>query len=296
MKKKLWLVAAGALVLLLGVFCLLFFEGGLFHPCSRRHAAGADEPASLYWHIDGAGTLTVGGSKNIPNFFIREEIGEQYDKTYPLHAEPKKIVRKIVIEEGITGIGDYAFSNLPRVREIVLPDSVTSIGKDAFANSGIESVCIPAGVASFSGSAFGHCKKLTDVQLADGNAAFVLEGGVLLTADKSELVAYFGNKAETDFTVPGSVTVLAERCFSDAVYLTRITVPEGVSEIGEAAFQYCDALKEVALPGSLEHIAQDVFEECPALHYVAFGGSEARWNALAPELPDAVSVTFAGTD
>lgn len=68
----------------------------------------------------------------------------------------------LVIPEGVTSIGSYAFSGRTGLTNITIPDSVTSIGQDAFEGcTGLTSITIPNSVTSIGKKAFIHCPALT---------------------------------------------------------------------------------------------------------------------------------------
>ena len=68
----------------------------------------------------------------------------------------------MVIPEGVTSIGSYAFSGRTGLTNITIPDSVTSIGQDAFEGcTGLTSITIPSSVTSIGKKAFIHCPALT---------------------------------------------------------------------------------------------------------------------------------------
>lgn len=72
----------------------------------------------------------------------------------------------VVIEEGVTFIGDFAFSYCPDLTSVIIPNSVESIGGNAFMGcTGLTSVFIPAGVRFLFGYAFDGCENLTSVIL-----------------------------------------------------------------------------------------------------------------------------------
>ena len=89
-----------------------------------------------------------------------------------------KDIANIVIPDGVTKIGDYAFLWCSNLISITIPDSVTSIGCYAFENcTGLTSITIPNSVTSIGYRAFCHCESLTSITIPDsvtsiGPAAF----------------------------------------------------------------------------------------------------------------------------
>lgn len=68
----------------------------------------------------------------------------------------------MVIPEGVTSIGSYAFSGRTGLTNITIPDSVTSIVQDAFEGcTGLTSITIPDSVTSIGERAFSDCPTLT---------------------------------------------------------------------------------------------------------------------------------------
>ena len=75
--------------------------------------------AEVTWTLDSEGVLTISGS------------GYMYDNGSsgaPWHGR----VKSAVIAEGVTSIGEYAFSDCRSLTSVTIPGSVTRIGEYAF--------------------------------------------------------------------------------------------------------------------------------------------------------------------
>ena len=123
--------------------------------------------ADITWSLSDDGTLTISGT-DMPN----------YDwQASPWFSQGDKI-KKIIIEDGVTRIGDHAFEYCSDLTSITIPNSVTSIGDWAFSGcSGLTSVTIPNSVTSIGYAAFSGCSGLTSVTIPNsvtsiGYAAF----------------------------------------------------------------------------------------------------------------------------
>lgn len=116
-------------------------------------------------------------------------------------------VKKVIVKDGVTGIGSSAFEHCYSLKSITIPPSVTSIGEYAFTFcESLTDIAIPSSVTSISHGAFGGCKSLTDI------------------------------------TIPSSVTIIEDWAFAKCYYLTSITIPSSVTSIGDYAFFGCDNL------------------------------------------------------
>ena len=101
---------------------------------------------NVTWALDDAGTLTISGS------------GPMEDYYYNNCPWVSTLWKSVVIEQGITAIGDYAFYNCSNLTEITIADSVTSIGDFAFYGcSSLTELRIPVSVNHIGSNAFDSC-------------------------------------------------------------------------------------------------------------------------------------------
>ena len=83
---------------------------------------------NLTWTLDANGVLTISGTGDMTNYPKATEP----DFDTGIMGKDRMPVSKIVIEEGVTSIGDNAFARTIFMKEAVIPNSVTTIGKAAF--------------------------------------------------------------------------------------------------------------------------------------------------------------------
>ena len=124
-------------------------------------SANAEESGTcgpdLRWHLTDNGVLTISGK------------GEMYGYLYPKRApwgdSPEK-VKRIIIGDGITTIGQAAFAGCSALTSVTIPNSVTTIGEYAFYGcKALTSVTIPNSVTEIGGHAFSDCSALTSVTI-----------------------------------------------------------------------------------------------------------------------------------
>ena len=184
---------------------------------------------NVTWELDDAGVLTISGT------------GDMYNENVPWYSV-RHTIKKIVISDGITSIGDYAFNNCEQVSDISISDSVTNIGENAFANcSNLTSVTIPDGVTRIDMSTFENCSSLTSVMISKG------------------------------------VTRIDLCAFKNCSSLTSIIIPEGVTSIDLYVFANCSSLTSISIPVSLRGIDDSAFLGCSALSEVYYSGTIAQW-------------------
>ena len=194
--------------------------------CLTVTSAKADSSGSCgtnvtYSYVESTHTLTISGTGDM----------EDYDNVsdLPWYNDCSSI-KSIVIENGVTHIGDYAFYQCSdeSLTSVSIPASVTSIGKNAFNNCKfLESITIPANVKSISEYAFYSCQKLTTV-IFDGTP---------------------------------TLATIGKYAFRNCLSLESITIPASVTSIGDEAFMCCSELMSVEVYAPSCTLGSDAFKD-----------------------------------
>ncbi len=136
-------------------------------------------------------------------------------------------IKKVVIEDGVTKIGDGAFISSDYLTSVEIPDSVKSIGNSAFAScSRLRQISIPDSVTEIGNFAFNCCLELSDVKLSEG------------------------------------LKTIGIGAFQ-ATGLVSVDIPYGVTDINDMAFENCSLLEEVFIPDSVINIGRNAFAATP---------------------------------
>lgn len=156
------------------------YFNGLTVPATTSGTCGEN----LTWTLDG-GILTISGTGAMENYTDNDSA----IYTMPW-ADFSGDIQKIVLKDGVTTVGDYAFtctsiteaelpegllsigdfafSSCSELHEINLPDSLASIGSGAFSVSGITQIVLPDGLTALGGEAFHACANLTEINIPSG--------------------------------------------------------------------------------------------------------------------------------
>lgn len=191
---------------------------------------------SLTWLLTCDSILIVSGNGSIPNY------------TASPWYNNRREIKHIIISDGVTGIGNYAFKGLENVVSISLANSVLTIGEKSFENcKRMSSVEIPQNVTSVGYRSFGSCNALTSVVWNAKNCT----NSSTDTPFPNYINSFvFGNEVEnipayvckgmsniTSINIPSGVTTIGDYAFSGCSKLTTITIPNNVSRIGSNAFK-----------------------------------------------------------
>ena len=271
----------------------------------------------LHWEVStgvfSGKTLTISGTGAMPNFdFPHGNLAPwwNYDAlgmltsfgNFKLEGE----LRKVVIKDGVTNVGDYALFFLPAATQVTLPGSVTSIGRYGIAmcskltglsipkgvteigdfglaGDGLTAVTLPDGLQSLGRGAFDTCASLTNTTLPAAITA--VPGKCFADCTKLLNVKYAGTvtaigdlafescKALTAAPIPETVTTIDKAAFTGCTALTDVTIPAGVTAIPEDCFRGCTALADMKLPGTVTSVGHNAFTGCTALKDVRCYGA-----------------------
>ena len=185
----------------------------------------------------------------------------------------------VVIPEGVTSIGSYAFHYCSDMKSVTIPDSVVCICENAFCGcKGLTSVTIPDNVTGIADYAFFGCSRLKSVKIPEGvtsigDSAFAFCGSLrsVMIPDSVTGIgdsAFFGCGSLKSVKVPDSVTSIDDSAFSCCSGLRSVKIPSGVTSISQSVFSHCSSLASVILPDGITDIGPFAFSECSSLRSV----------------------------
>ena len=252
--------------------------------CLTVTSAWADDSGTCgtsltYSYVESTHTLTISGTGAMTDY--------SWDG-YPWSAY-KSDITNIVIEGGVTTIGEDAFSYCDGLTTVTIPNNVTTIGNCAFEwCSSLEEVTIGSGVTSIGDRAFEGCSSLTEITVS-GGTHFKSVDNVLFTYDGTRLIKYPEGSTATSYTIPNSVTTIGNYAFEGCSSLTSVTIPNTVTSIGTCAFSDCTGLTTMSIPSSVTYIGDDAFGYCSGLTTVTLNsnpyiGANAFYNIASAAL------------
>lgn len=194
-------------------------------------------------------------------------------------------VETVVIEEGITKIGDNTFSRCKNITSIRFPKSLVSIGDGAFQGCrSLGAVDLKENASLRIGKAvFKDCESLYSVSLPDRLTIIpesLFENCYSLTVfgldtfvelESIEKAAFKGSALSESITIPAKLEILGESAFEGCDTIPRVEVTSNkVIEIGNRAFSDCESLQAVQITSELkvDTLGDSVFEDCALLKEV----------------------------
>lgn len=261
-------------------------EGEILMAAATLSGPCGAEGDNVTWALTEDGILTISGTGAMRDFNFPRD-GTIQGNDVPWY-EFNSQIKKIVIGEGVTTVGAYAFYLNGMVEEVTVPDSLTRVGDSAFSNcSALREFRLPEGLTQIGSSAFYKCENLRGVKLPAS-----------LTSLSS--FAFSGCKCLTEIELPAGLAVLGEHAFGDTgisaievapenpAYMEKdgvlfnktgttllcyppakpgaaYVIPDEVSRIGDYAFFNCRELTELRFPAGLTEIGEAAFYFCTGL-------------------------------
>jgi len=187
---------------------------------------------SAFWGCTSLTSITV--AEGNANYSSKDGVLYNKDKTY-----------LIVCPPGKTG-------------SVEIPESVARIDMSAFSYcSVLTSITIPANVSYIDTMAFNNCASLTSIIVAEGNANYSSQDGVLYNKDKTGLIRWPGGKTGT-LEIAEGVTNISSSAFSNCSGLTSITIPASVTYLDSYMFSNCTNLTSITVAdGNTNYSSED---------------------------------------
>ncbi len=265
--------------------------------------------SNVTWTLDSAGLLTISGTGEMADYESKTDSASGEEITTAPWGNQAKTV---VIEDGVTGIGNAAFYGCSGLTSVTMGSKVTSIGESAFCGcTGLTGIVLPGSVTSIGEYAFSNCESLTAIEIPEG--VTTLGNSAFFGCDNLKEVRYNARAAANLTGLSGafrsagasvggvkvifgeSVEKIPSNLFCNCESLTSVTIGSNVTSIGDNAFLGCKGLVEinynaraaectedsfgsgdglkVTFGDSVERIPDCIFQDCPGLTSVTIGSS-----------------------
>ena len=249
--------------------------------------SGSCGPDVEYAFYQETGTLVLSGSGETYSYHV------VYGDEASLYGEApwsdySTGIKNVVVEEGITKLGDDIFTNCFILSKVTLPETLSEIGIYAFSGcSALVEISIPDSVTKIGGAAFYKCTNLYDVKMSKnivsvGYDAFQDTGNVVARYNEGDFTCKYIDNVFISFEPNGDVVddlsgatynilngtrVIADGAFRNASNfgITKIVLPNSVVSIGEDAFLEFKTLEQIVIPEGLEIIGENAFCGCESL-------------------------------
>ena len=213
----------------------------------------------LKYELSDDGVLSVTGKGDMVDFVGTDTTNDgKADTSTAPWFDIRNQIKKIVIGDGITKVGNYAFIKCWNLAEIEFKStgSLKTIGTQAFlwANSSKHTkLVIPSGVVTIGSNAFAWNYYITSVSIPN-------------TVKTIGYGAFSYCNALTSVYIPASVTTIGGSAFRDCFYLKSVTGGAGLTSIEDSAFMYCSRMKTFKITSKkLAKLGKKCFYCCNAL-------------------------------
>ena len=232
---------------------------------------------NLSWDYDSnTKTITISGSGEMYQFNKVDNHMPWINSIYE--------VENLIIEEGVTSIGSYAFCGAVNLKEISIPSSVNKIGDYAFYRCDelkYDIGVISTNLTSIGVNAFGYCQKIEgDLVISSncsyvGDYAFKYNGITSIKIENGLSCINPGVFSEctkvSSIILADSIKTIKNDSFSDTK-MDFIVLPKYIEDIELNSFNGCSNLAQITIPSTLNHLGNNVFSDCTNLKIIDFLG------------------------
>ena len=179
--------------------------------------------------------------------------GTTYD--YSDESTPKSVfydmpeIKSVVVQEGITKLGNALFYRCQNMQTISLPTTLTELGYRTFAQGSGE---------------YQSCGGLTKLTLPSGMQK--LGGNALRQTNITELI------------IPARVSVIEDYFLSKCTKLKTVRAESSV--LGSFMFVQCTALESLTISTNCKTFGSNMLTYCESLITITYEGTKEQWNAI----------------
>ena len=220
----------------------------------------------LNWKLSQDGMLRILGSGAMSDF--------PYDDSVPWD-EFRDMIKSVVIENGVTSIGRYAFIRCENLETISLPESITEIGLSAFQScTSLKTIDLPDNIEELPKQAFTRCSSLESIKLPK-NLQRIQDYAFSDCASLGQIV------------IPDSTWYIGNNVFEECTALKTAEIGGSARALGSSAFAFCTSLETINVPSGITNLS-NTFMGCTSLRSVYFEGN-------APVISDRAFTDVTGT-
>ncbi|MCD8109571.1 MAG: leucine-rich repeat protein, partial [Clostridiales bacterium] len=230
------------------------------------------ETDDITWSLSDSGVLTISGTGAMTDY-----TSSNYPEWYTYRTQ----ITSVIVEEGVTDLGNRAFYNCTKLTDVSLPESLQSMGRTTFADcTSLKTINIPSSVTELEYAVFADCTSLTSISLDSiqtiGDYVFqettISEMVIPASVTSISSLAFFDSEIEA-FSVNADNSVYTEKdgviyadngatlfAYPQGNSAESFTVPDGVTAIGDRSFYYAKNLETVEISSSVTSLGESAFQ------------------------------------